>query len=390
MPFRIFRPPQEGLTMTDFAGRWLTTFGLMILRQDGRNVSGTYGRDGTGCVIRGTVEGGKFTFDYEEPAEKGSGWFLLTRYGRFSGEYLAQGAPGPRPWKGERDFDGLWDSSFGRMRLIQEEGRVHGCYGGPGPSTIEGRIEQGRLVFRYIEPSAKGNGWFELDADQAAFRGQWRPDGESAWREWQGRRVWPVQGLVWLVVLESHWQTSLEDSEFAFGNMLRELFARLPYVNVRQRFFQDEASLLHWCRELAYLAEPTVLVIASHGLENGLHVHGRIIDTRGIIDGLKLAESLRVLHFSSCLVGQDQRLALAEAPFPVSGYTTSVDWAESALLEFIYLDMILGRGIAPAAAAEQLTRLVGFAGSDPIPGSPYPPANFRFFDPSKKPATTQA
>ena len=372
--------------MTSFAGRWLTTFGLMILRQDGGNVSGTYGRDGTGCTIRGTVEDGRLTFHYEEPREKGTGWFRLTRHGRFTGEYLADGAPGPLPWKGDREFDGLWDTSFGRMRLIQEDTRVHGCYGGAGPSTIEGRMENGRLVFRYAEPTTKGDGWFELDAEQSAFHGEWRPDGESAWREWRGHRVWPVHGLMWLVVLESHWQPSLEDSEFAFGNMLRELFARLPYVKVRQRFFQDEASLLHWCRELTYLAEPTVLVIASHGKEDGLHVHGRIIDTRSIIDGLETAESLKLLHFSSCLVGQDQRQALAEAPFPVSGYTTSVDWAESALLEFILLDMILGKGLAPAPAAEQLERLVRFAGSDPIPGSPYPPANFRFFDPAKRPA----
>jgi hypothetical protein len=376
--------------MTSFAGRWLTTFGLMILSQDGRTVSGTYSRDGTGCSIRGGVEGDRLVFDYEEPSEKGTGWFRLSRHGRFAGEYLAHGGRGPLPWKGERDFDGLWDTSFGRMRLIQEDGRVHGRYGGPGPSTIEGGIEQGKLVFRYAEPAASGEGWFELDAEQSAFGGQWRPDGESAWREWRGHRVWPVHGLMWLVVLESHWQPSLEDSEFAFGNMLRELFARLPHVKVRQRYFQDEASLLHWCQELTYLAEPTVLVVASHGKEDGLHVHGRIIDTRKIIEGLTTAESLKLLHFSSCLVGQDHKLALAEAPFPVSGYTTSVDWAESALLEFILLDMILGKGLSPAPAAEQLTRLIAFAGSDAIPGSPYPPANFRFFDPAKRVANSGA
>lgn len=376
--------------MTDFSGRWFTTFGLMILRQEGRDVSGTYGADGSGCVIRGTVDGDKLTFEYEEPAERGTGWFVLARHGRFAGEYLAQGAPGARPWKGEREFDGLWESSFGRMRLVQEANRVHGSYGGPGPSTVDGRIEQGRFTFRYKEPAVQGSGWFELDADNVSFRGEWRPDGESAWREWRGHRVWPVPGLVWLVVIEAHWQRSLGDAEFAFGNMLRELFARLPYVMVRQRFFQDESSLLHWCGELVYLAEPTVVVIASHGLAEGLTVHGKTIDTQRIVDGMRPVENLSLLHFSSCLVGQDGTSALTEAPFPVSGYTTTVDWAESALIEFTYLDMILGKGLVPAHAAEQLTRLLRFAGNDQIPDSPYPPANFRFFDPAARAAVRQA
>jgi hypothetical protein len=96
---------------------------------------------------------------------------------------------------------------------------------------------------------------------------------------------------------------------------------------------------------------------------------------------LRLADSLKLLHFSACLVGQDAGQALETAPFPVSGYTTPVDWAQSALTEFIYLDMILEKGLAPAKAAEQLLALVRFSGSDQIPGSPYRPAGFRFFEP---------
>ena len=138
---------------------------------------------------------------------------------------------------------------------------------------------------------------------------------------------------------------------------------------------------MRWCRQLAYLPEPTVLVITGHGETSGLTVDGRPIAMPAVVDALRLADSLKLLHFSACLVGQDAGQALKAAPFPVSGYTTTVDWAQSALTEFIYLDMILEKGLAPAKAAEQLLALVRFSGSDELPGSPYRPAGFHFFEP---------
>jgi hypothetical protein len=72
---------------------------------------------------------------------------------------------------------------------------------------------------------------------------------------------------------------------------------------------------------------------------------------------------------------------LRAAPFPISGYMTSVDWAQSALTEFVYLDMMLEKGLRPAKAAEQFLRVVRFAGTEESPGSPYRPAGFCFFAP---------
>jgi hypothetical protein len=65
----------------------------------------------------------------------------------------------------------------------------------------------------------------------------------------------------------------------------------------------------------------------------------------------------------------------------VSGYTTSVDWGASALLEFTYLDLMLNRGFAPADAAAKLGTLVPYAGDRTPRGSPYRAAGFRFFPP---------
>jgi hypothetical protein len=99
---------------------------------------------------------------------------------------------------------------------------------------------------------------------------------------------------------------------------------------------------------------------------------------------------LKLLHFSSCLVMQDSEggagvaSILERAAFPISGYTTSVDWGGSALIEFTYLDMILDKRLTPAEAAAKLPQLLAFAGAEAPGESPYAAAGFRFFAPRRE------
>lgn len=368
--------------MTDFAGTWFTSFGPMTLRRQGGRLVGTYGRDGTENSIDGTLQDGRFVFSYREAHEQGTGWFALRRHGAFAGEYLADGNKAPLPWQGWRDFDGLWDLPLGRVRLVQEVGGpVTGIAEFDPAARIEGQLNGQRLTFTLAAPKVAGHGMLELDPAGLTASGEWRQDGQPP-QPLQGQRALGMPGLIWLVVLEAYWQRALDEREFAFGHMLRELFARLPRVQVRHRFFQDEPSLLHWSRQLLFLPEPAYLVITGHGEATGLSVGGKIIELTGVLDSLRLADSLRLLHFSCCLIGQDAGEALKRATFPISGYTTTVGWAESALGEFIYLNMMLERGLPPATAAQQLPALVRFAGTEELEGSPYRPAGFRYFAPS--------
>lgn len=363
-----------------FAGRWSTWFGPMILTQQGSRVSGTYGPEGTEHSIEGTATADEFSFRYSEPQEAGTGRFWLRRYGSVAGEYSVDGAQRTLPWQAWRGCDGLWETDLGRLRFAQQtEGRVVGFVEHDATARLEGRFEGARLTFSVASERVSGQGYLELDARGYSLSGEWHEAGQPV-QPLAGQRLLPRPGLIWLVVVEAHWQRALDESEFAFGHMLKELFARLPRVEVRHRFYHDEASLLHWSRQLLFLPESAVLVLAGHGEAKGLSVNGEIIALNRILDSLRFADSLQLLHFSSCLVGQDSERALIAAPFPVSGYTTSVDWAQSALTEFIYLDMILEKGLTPAAAAEQLTTLVRFAGTEEIAGSPYRPAGFCFFD----------
>jgi hypothetical protein len=369
----------SGHEASGFNGEWFTTFGPMTLEPRGSKITGTYCYGGIEGRLEGEVAGDRLTFGYVEPAERGEGMFRLLRQGKFTGSYTVSGEERARRWVGERGWDGVWETDFGRVRLIHEAGRIHGSYEGAGPSVIEGELRDGALEFRYREPTASGVGRFELNDGGHTFSGQWRTHEAAEWSPWRGRRLQPEPELTWLVVLEAHWQRSLAESEYAFGDMLREVFARLPNVRVRQRFFHDAQSLEHWCRELLYLPEPAILMIASHGVAEGLSVHGEVINTTRVLGSLQYAESLKLLHFSSCLVGLDGAHALGQQPYPISGYTTSVDWGASALLEFTYLDLMLNRGLDPAEAAAKLPTLISYAGDAVSPDSPYPAAGFRFF-----------
>jgi hypothetical protein len=376
--------------LPDFSGRWFTTFGPMELTQDGDRVCGSYSMEQNSCPIEGTIREGKFNFTYREPTAEGEGWFELVRHGRFAGQWRQKDSSAWSSWRGEREFEGIWQTSFGLLRLVQEPDRVLGFYEGAGPCALEGRLEQNRLQFRYREARAQGEGRFELDAEAARFEGEWRADGAVQWAPWQGRRLVGLPGAVWLVVIEAHWQRTYLDKEYAFGHMLREFFSRLPHVSVRQRFFEDETGLERWCRELMYIPEPVAVVFASHGTADGLTVHGRSFPTAALVESLRYADNVMLLHFSCCMMMQDGKAGeMARAlqdnvRFPISGYDRSVDWAASALIEFHYLDMVLGRGLTPKDAADGMLRLISYAGDQNVPGSPYPAAGFRILMPKAK------
>jgi hypothetical protein len=380
----------SGSGVPDFSGLWFTTFGPMELAQQGDRVHGSYTMQQSRCTIEGGIRENRFHFEYREPAVEGEGWFDLERHGRFAGQWRPNGSSQWSPWRGERGFEGIWQTSSGLLRLVQEPDRVRGFYEGAGPCSLEGRWERNRLEFRYREPRSQGEGRFALAPDAASFEGEWRAEGGQQSAPWLGRRLAALPGVVWLVVIEAHWQRSFLDREYAFGHMLREFFSRLPHINTRQRFFEDEAGLERWCRELMYIPEPVAVIIASHGTADGLTVHGRPFSTATLAESFRYADNVLLLHFSCCMMMQDGKAGeLARAlqrfgRFPVSGYDRSVDWAASALIEFHYLDMVLARGLPPAEAARNVLRLIAYSGDNHISDSPYPAAGFRILPPAAK------
>jgi hypothetical protein len=167
--------------------------------------------------------------------------------------------------------------------------------------------------------------------------------------------------------------------------MLEAIFRGSSRVRVRQRSFHDEEDFRAWCRELEWLAEPIVLVVASHASPEGLTCRGGRIPPAAIAEALAAIPSLRLVHFSACgAMGGGIPEAILEARGAegalegVSGYDDTVDWMASALTEFTYLELVLNRGLAPAEAARQVLELVRFAGAEGVAGASIPPARFRY------------
>jgi hypothetical protein len=381
-----------------YAGVWDSSFGHLTFKVKAGKVTGHYSWEGQTGHITGVVKGKLLKFTYQDDAGKGEGHFRLAEDGQsFQGQWREIGDVNWSAWSAVRikastktlNFSGLWKSSFGRMRLVQSGKKVHGIYGYSAHSSLRGEVKDGVFQFQYSEAKGQdtGKGEFRLSSDGQELKGRWRVTGEAPWKDWTASRIYPKSGRKWLIVLEARWEESLEEQEYSFGRMLKSFFARTPAIGVRQRTFSNTKALQSWCREIAFIAEPAVVLIATHGSPKGLQVGDQTIGAKDMATSLRYATNIKLLHFSSCLIMKDRvstellRELGADNSFPISGYTRAVDWAASAVIEFMYYDLILSRNLAPKIAAAKLLKLLPFAGASPIPGAPFESAGFKFIDP---------
>jgi hypothetical protein len=387
-----------------FAGEWRTTFGVMTLMQSGEAIRGEYGGPPHG-TLEGKLEGRRFTFTYNEADAAGEGWFELAGDGQtFKGRWREKGAAQWSDWEGRltasaNSFTGLWKTTFGRMRLRQTGDAVRGIYEFNGIAQLSGTVKEGKLHFRYEQSDGeRGEGTFELagGGEASAFAGTWRASqrgssGGVGSGEWSGQRLRPQRGITFLVVLEANWEHDLAEPEYSFGLMLRTFFARVPSVQVRHRFFGDEADFRRWCGEVAFLAEPVVLHISSHGSHEGVICgNGKPIGADVLADCLKDMGDVRLVHFGTCLLAGGEipmriHRSLAEdgvaASFPISGYVNTADWGGSAIVDFTYLELVLSRGMNPVEAVRQTKKMLTFARAEGEANDAIAPAGLVVFEP---------
>jgi hypothetical protein len=269
------------------------------------------------------------------------------------------------------DFSGTWETTYGTLFLQQDNSVVTGYYTLDGYSTVEGTVGRGgKLIFTYSEPTASGEGWFELSDDCMSISGLWRPDGGGQWFEWEGYRAGAgVASSNWLVILESEWQSSLSEQEYSFGEMLEAWFARVPGVTVRHRFIHDVDDLTTFCLESSGLPGELYLVIASHGSSSGIELASGTVSSRDFVDAIRPCTNLAMIHFSCCEImsGRTPQAIMSSRSnwspdFIISGYSRSVDWGASGLIEIFYFNQILENGLSPSDAANSVLEDIDFAG----------------------------
>jgi hypothetical protein len=193
---------------------------------------------------------------------------------------------------------------------------------------------------------------------------------------------------VWLIVLEAHWEQTLEEPEYAFGDMLRSYFkmSTARHVDVRHRFFHDETDFRRFCGEVPFLAEPVVLLISTHGTPKGIRVGGATIGADVIADSLRYAANVKLLHLSGCAmmsgdVPGEIHGHLASGPrFPISGYETYVAWDASALGDFTFLSFLLIHRFSPVDAATQARLASPYIGGERTHGLAYVPLGLRVLE----------
>jgi hypothetical protein len=271
---------------------------------------------------------------------------------------------------GDPDWSGRWVTTYGDMMLTQEGDSVRGYYTYGGMSTVDGVVDRtGRLNFTYTEASASGEGWFDLSDDGNTFTGMWRQTGSAAWSPWEGYRAGTGEGN-WLVVLEAEWQSGMSEPEYSFGEMLKAFLSRLDSVRIRHRFVHDFEDLRRFCAEAAMLPGDVYLLLAAHATADGIELSDGTCGASSLSEALQSFQgNLRLLHFSACLVMDGhlpdkllREVGDANPDLVVSGYTRDVDWALSAVLEMLYLDLILDRGHSPREAGDILLEGIDIAG----------------------------
>jgi hypothetical protein len=250
---------------------------------------------------------------------------------------------------------------------------------------VSGQIKDGTLQFTYTEPAGdKGSGEFRIGADGSGFTGTWKTSDGKQNGVWEGTRVKPIAGRTWLVVLEAHWESGLQQPEYSYGDMLRHFFSRVPSVEVRHRYFDGKEDFAKWCSELAYLNEPAVFYVSSHGSDKGITVGSEVLSGDFIGSKLRFAPEIKLVHLGACLtMSGGAPAALRKAcglNVPVSGFTKVADWAGSAVIDFSYLDLVLSRKMKPGEAVRQIQNNVAFAGEKDVPNCVIQPAGLKIVE----------
>ena len=203
-----------------FAGVWQTSFGAMKITQNGAAVTAKYGSAQTN-TLTGTVVGRTLRGTWKEASSSGRFYFTIATDGAsFKGAYgsgaepptsawtgtvvshAAQPAAGakattttskksgaPKPALTPSNFAGVWQTSFGVMKITQNGAAVTAKYGSAQTNTLTGTVAGRTLRGTWKEASSSGRFYFTIATDGASFKGAYGSGAEPPTSAWTGTKA---------------------------------------------------------------------------------------------------------------------------------------------------------------------------------------------------------
>ncbi len=197
------RGGERGSYMVNWDGVWETTYGKMVLAQDGSKVRGTY--NGVVGRIDANARGNVLDFEWSEipdrsdPGMHGPGEFIMRgSAGSFEGWWESESYAEHAEWVGTRAGDrqisgsrapveyclwrGSWETADGAIFFGQsiDSPEVSGEFiSGMSYGEFEGEASGWSLDFTWSDDDGAGEGTFEMSGDLAGFVGHFVSGEES-------------------------------------------------------------------------------------------------------------------------------------------------------------------------------------------------------------------
>lgn len=180
--FPLYNLSAQGI----FEGEWETTYGELRLTQFENKVIGFYSNLGriegvyklSSKSLKGTFTNGKDTGEF---------YFALLKDGEFSGTWNWKGSKDREYWKGTRKtiknkgkWAGNWDTTFGRVSLVEKDSKIIGFYKNVG--IIEAKTVGSAIEGTFTNQDKTGQfKWIIANADFKGTYGWTNSYGEGAW-----------------------------------------------------------------------------------------------------------------------------------------------------------------------------------------------------------------
>lgn len=184
----IFPCCLEGQDTKKWEGQWITDYGVMELKVDGKRIEGSYGEGGT---MTGTATDDKITLKYQKGNSRGTLTVSSADGLSFEGQWedRQKNSGTWRGWKKDpdaedaelADFSGYWMTSWGPMRIEQTGEKVEGTFAANGWGTIEGKVAGRRMTLDRHYIRWDNQAWLEMTPDGSRLYGLNLFDKPAPW-----------------------------------------------------------------------------------------------------------------------------------------------------------------------------------------------------------------